>query len=91
MTQRPDELLHLAVPYALHAVSDAERDKIESRLVQAGPAEADAFFDEVRGVREAMAVVSAAGAEEPPAGLRQRLLAAVARDNVRIPRPQSSG
>ena len=36
------------------------------------------FFDEVRAVRETMAVVSAATAVEPPAALRERLLAAVA-------------
>lgn len=78
------DLLELAVPYALHAVSDAERDEIETRLAQAGLPVADAFYDEVRAVRETMAVVSAADAEEPPADLRRRLLAAVAADNVRV-------
>lgn len=99
MTQPRDdspggELIDLAVPYALHAVSDAERDEIESRLVHAGLPMADAFYDEVRAVRETMAAASSASAEEPPADLRQRLLAAVADDNVRtLPtaRPVSTG
>lgn len=89
---RPDDgseagdLLELAVPYALHAVSDAERDEIEGRLATTARDEADAFYDEVRAVRETMAVVSAVSAVEPPADLRSRLLAAVAApsaDNVR--------
>ena len=78
-----DDLLDLAVPYALDAVSDGEREQIESRLAAAGLPIADAFYDEVRAVRETMAMVSAADAEEPPAQLRQRLLSAVAADNVR--------
>jgi hypothetical protein len=75
---REGDLLDLAVPYALHAVSDAERDEIENMLAGAGLPAADAFYDEVRAVRETMAVVSAVSAAEPPADLRDRLLAAVA-------------
>ncbi len=79
----PDgDLLDLAVPYALHAVSDVERDEIESRLAAAGLTVADAFYDEVRAVRETMAVVSAVSEEEPPAELRGRLLATVARESA---------
>jgi len=73
----------LAVPYALHALSDDERDALENTLATAGLSMADAFYDEVRAIRETMAVVSAASAEEPPADLRGRLLSAVADDNVR--------
>lgn len=80
---RETDLLELAVPYALHAVSDDERDQIENRVAGAGLLIADAFYDEVRAVRETMAAVSAASAEEPPADLRGKLLAAVATDNVR--------
>lgn len=87
MTQTHDgfgaDLLDLAVPYALHAVSDSEREEIETRLAAAGLPAADAFYDEVRAVRETMAVVSAVDAEEPPADLRSRLLASIAADNVR--------
>ena len=46
MTQiSDDDLLEFAVPYALDAVSDAERDEIESRLANAGLPVADAFYD----------------------------------------------
>ena len=79
----PDELLDLAVPYALHALPDAERDIIEGELATAPRAIANAFYDEVRAVRETMAAVSAANADEPPADLRNRVLSAVAGDNVR--------
>lgn len=86
------DLLDLAVPYALHALPDEERDDLEGRLAHAGLRDADAFYDEVRAVRETMARVSAADAAEPPADLRARLLAQVAADNVRtLPtaRPES--
>jgi anti-sigma-K factor RskA len=90
MTQTQEhygDLLDLAVPYALDAVSDDERGEIESRLASAGLPVADAFYDEVRAVRETMAALTAADVEPPPAHLRDRLLATVAgdgpRDNVR--------
>lgn len=84
MTRTHDgDLLDLAVPYALDAVSDPERVQIETWLVNAPLPVADAFYHEVRAVRETMAVVSAASAEEPPADLRGRLLSAIAGDNVR--------
>jgi len=73
MTAPEFELLELATPYALHAVSDDERADIDRR-VAAAPAVASAFADEVRGVRETMAVVSAATAAEPPAHLRAAIL-----------------
>jgi anti-sigma-K factor RskA len=76
MTEPTDfELLELATPYAMHAVSDAERAEIERRVAAAAPAVAAAFNDEVRAVRETMAVVSAATAVEPPAHLRDAILA----------------
>ncbi len=78
------DLVELAVPYALHAMPDEERDSLESRVANAGSAVADAFYDEVRAVRETMAAVSATTAEEPPAELRGRLLSAIADDNVRV-------
>lgn len=87
MTQTQDnfeDLIDLAVPYALHAVSDAERDEIESRLATAGLPVADAFYDEVRAVRETMAAVSAADAAEPPTGLRERLLASIDAGDARV-------
>ncbi len=84
MTEPTDfELLELATPYALHAVSDGERTDIDRRVAAAPSPVAAAFDDEVRAVRETMAVVSAATAAEPPARLRAATLAAVESNNVR--------
>ncbi len=66
MTQPTDDLTALATPYALHAIPEAERAYIERRLADAPPEVARAFDDEVRAVRETMAVISAATAVEPP-------------------------
>jgi anti-sigma-K factor RskA len=83
MTQPPGfELLELAAPYALNAVSEAERVSIERQLSAAPSALANAFSDEVRAVRETMAIVSAATAAEPPDHLRPALLVALQRDTA---------
>ena len=94
--ERDGDLLDLAVPYALDAVSDDERAEIEGRLASAASPVADAFYDEVRAVRETMAIVSAADVRQPPARLRDQLLATVVkdgpRDNVRtLPTAQRLG
>lgn len=73
----PAELLTLATPYALHAVTAAEAIEIEGQLAVAPADVANAFISEVRAVRQAMAVVSTATALEPPPRLRTRLLDAV--------------
>src|SRR5436853_1278014 len=84
MTEPTDfELLELATPYALHAVPDAERAEIERRVAAARSPVAAAFNDEVRAVRETMAVVSAATASEPPARLWAATLSAVRPNNIR--------
>ena len=71
------DLIALATPYALHAMSESEVADVD-RLVAAAPAEiAQAFAEEVRAIRETMAVVSAATAVEPPQQLRDRVLAEV--------------
>lgn len=76
MTDPTDfEVLELATPYALHAMSDAERAEIDRRVADAPAPVAAAFADEVRGVREAMAIVAAASAAEPPEHLRAATLA----------------
>jgi len=77
------ELLELATPYALHAVSDDERAAIDQQLAAAPPSVAAAFRDEVRAVRETMTAVSAATAAEPPTHLRTAVLAAVQPDVAR--------
>lgn len=76
------DLLELAVPYALHALPDDERDDLESRLANADLPLADAFYDEVRAVRETMAVVAAADAQQPRPDLRRQLLSEIDDDNV---------
>jgi anti-sigma-K factor RskA len=77
------ELLELATPYALHAVSDAERDAIDRQLAAVSPSVAEAFHQEVRAVRETMTAVSAATAAEPSTRLRAAVLAAVRPDVAR--------
>ena len=80
MTEPIDpDLIALATPYALHAMSEAELADIERRVAAAPPEVAQAFADEVRAVRETMAVMSAATAVEPPQQLRDRVLAEVER------------
>jgi anti-sigma-K factor RskA len=64
-------------------VSDAERAEIERRVAAAPSPVAAAFNDEVRAIRETMAVVSAATAAEPPAHLRAATLAAAKPDSTR--------
>jgi anti-sigma-K factor RskA len=77
MTEPSDfELLELATPYALDAVSEAERADIEHRLARAPTAVAEAFRAEVLQVRETLATMSSLTAVEPPAELRNRVLAA---------------
>jgi len=71
------DLLELATPYALNAISDTERAALDRRLAAASRPIADRFDDEVRAVRETMAIVSAATSAEPPAQLRDAVLAAV--------------
>jgi anti-sigma-K factor RskA len=70
------ELLELATPYALNAISETERAAIDRQLAAAPASVAEAFRDEVRAVRETMATVSATTAAEPPARLRATVLAA---------------
>jgi anti-sigma-K factor RskA len=64
-------------------VPEAELADIERRVAAAPPDVAQAFADEVRVVRETMAVMSAATAVEPPQQLRDRLLTEVGSDPVR--------
>ena len=80
------ELLELATPYALHAVSDAERADIDQRVATAPSPVATAFADEVRAIRETMAVVSAATSAEPPVHLRAAVLALVRPTQLEVKR-----
>jgi anti-sigma-K factor RskA len=76
MTEPTDfELLELATPYALDAVTDDERAAIDRRVSAASGAVAQAFHTEVRAVRETMSVVATSTALEPPEHLRARVMA----------------
>jgi hypothetical protein len=77
MTEPTEDLLTLATPYALHAMTEHELAEVDRLVAAAPPAVAAAFAEEVRAVRETMAVVAAATATEPPDHLRQRLLASL--------------
>jgi anti-sigma-K factor RskA len=77
------DLLELATPYALNAVSTDERISIDRQVAAAPSPVANAFGDEVRAVREAMAIVSSVTAVEPPDRLRAAVLDAVRRDGAR--------
>jgi anti-sigma-K factor RskA len=68
------ELLSLATPYALHALSDADAAALEQRVAAAPPDVAEAFVAEVRAVRETMAALAAVTALEPPPHLRAQVL-----------------
>jgi len=70
----PEELLSLATPYALHALSTDHFLEVERRLADAPPDVAAAFRDEVRAARETMAVIADVTALEPPAELRAQVL-----------------
>jgi hypothetical protein len=71
------DVLDLATPYALHAMTNGELATVDRMVAAASSAVAHAFAEEVRAVRETMAVVSMSTALEPPDGLRQRLLASL--------------
>ncbi|MBV8861005.1 MAG: anti-sigma factor [Mycobacterium sp.] len=77
------ELLELATPYALNAISETERAAIDRQLSAAPASVAETFRDEVRAVRETMATVSATTAAEPPVRLRAAVLASAHQHSAR--------
>ena len=72
------ELLDMAPVVALDALAPDERDALNAELAAAGTETAERFAAEVCEIHEALAVMSAATATEPPAELRARLLSAIA-------------
>lgn len=87
MTSPRNELLSLATPYALHALTDAEVAGIDRQLADTAPDIAESFAAEVRAVRETMATLASVTAAEPPDHLRAAVLGRIADDNVRaLPR-----
>ncbi|WP_067898335.1 anti-sigma factor [Nocardia vaccinii] len=72
-----DDLLDLAHPYALDALSDEERTAVEHRLDRADEAIAAAFRAEVRELRETLAALTVVDAVPAPPDLEAKLQAAL--------------
>ncbi|MFG1796597.1 anti-sigma factor domain-containing protein [Nocardia sp. NPDC049149] len=76
--ERPGtDLLDLAYPYAMDAVAELERRRIEQRLRDADPVVATAFTGIVSSVREALAALTVLDAVAPPPALESALLRAL--------------
>ncbi|WP_306359965.1 anti-sigma factor domain-containing protein [Nocardia sp. CC227C] len=79
-TERPDlDLLELAYPYAIDAVSDAERAAIEARRERADRFTAAEFDATVVALRDTLADLTTVDSVPPPAELEGRLLRALDR------------
>lgn len=78
--ERPDmELLELAYPYAIDAVTELERAAIERRRERADRFTAAEFDADVAAVRETMAELSIVDSCAPPPELEARLMRALDR------------
>ncbi|MET8778841.1 hypothetical protein ABZV58_27880 [Nocardia sp. NPDC004654] len=76
--EQPDaDLLELAYPYAMHAVTEIERELIERRRAAADRTRAAEFDAMVGATRETLAALSILDALPPPAGLEDRLMRAL--------------
>ncbi|MFF7939664.1 anti-sigma factor domain-containing protein [Nocardia gamkensis] len=75
-TSRAD-LLDLAYPFAMDAVAEIERRRIENRLAKTDSGTAAAFAAAVHGIRETLAALSATAAVNPPPTLESKILAAI--------------
>lgn len=71
------DLLDLAYPFAVDAVSEAERAEINDRLRASAPPTAEAFARIVADTRETLALVGGSDALAPPHELRDRIMSAV--------------
>ncbi|WP_067482776.1 anti-sigma factor [Actinomadura hibisca] len=85
MTHASHTVHTLAGAYALDALSDVERREFEDHL-----AECDTCAQEVRGLHETAARLGAAAAVPAPDGMRDRVLATVARTRQVPPRPDAA-
>ncbi|MEV0247095.1 anti-sigma factor [Nocardia sp. NPDC050712] len=68
------ELLELAYPYALDALSDEDRRAVEHMLEHADEPTADAFRSTVRDLRETLATMTVLDAVPAPPSVEQTLL-----------------
>jgi anti-sigma-K factor RskA len=73
-----DDLLAIAYPYALDALADDERRRVDAELASTDDDTRAAFTDEVRAIRETLAAVSEIGAVAPPPRVREQLLDRIA-------------
>ncbi|UVO12129.1 anti-sigma factor [Mycobacterium sp. SVM_VP21] len=73
------DLLALATPYALDAVSDTERREVERGVAGAPTAVAQAFGAEVSAVQETMAAIAETTAAKPSPALRESILSRAAK------------
>lgn len=80
MNPDPADLLDLAYPYALDAVTAADRAAIELLRDRASPYAAAEFDAVVATVHDIMAVLAILDAHPPPPGLEPRLLHALGED-----------
>ncbi|MQY29884.1 RskA family anti-sigma factor [Nocardia aurantia] len=69
--------IDLAHTVALGSIGDEDRRAVAELLDNADPVLRAAFTREVERTREALTVIASAVATEPPAALRDRLLAAL--------------
>ncbi|MGW4742692.1 anti-sigma factor [Nocardia xishanensis] len=83
------DLLDLAFPYAMDAVSAEERAAIDQRVHAADAVTAAAFENTVRGVRETVAAMTVVDSVAPPADLEIAILSAV--DGPADPRSLRAG
>ncbi len=73
LTSTPSDAHTLAGPYAMDAITAADRERFEQHL-----AGCEECAQEIASLREATAMLGGAAAEPLPAGLKERVMAAVA-------------
>ncbi|WP_341268496.1 anti-sigma factor [Gordonia malaquae] len=78
-----DDLLDMAVPYALDALDELGRARVQARVAAADASVRDAFRAEVASVRDVLADLSEATAQSPRAGLRDEVLDRAAQESGR--------
>ncbi|WP_069163674.1 RskA family anti-sigma factor [Nocardia altamirensis] len=78
MNERQVDLAHTV---ALGSIDDVDRHEVQELLDTEDPALRTGFRSEVQRTEDALATLAELTATPPPAGLRTRLLAAIAADN----------
>ncbi|WP_067825071.1 anti-sigma factor [Nocardia inohanensis] len=92
MSEQPSdtELLEHAHPYALDAMSEVDRRRVEALLDAAEAAQADAFRAIVRDIRDTLADLTAVDAREAPPELEARIQRALDRQLGLLSGPPAS-